>query len=452
MIYEVSYPEFGGVGERFHSLVGAYRIMSCQIARNDGFGMPYHGSRLFAGTEEIAHLSLCLESGGAGGKMEITHGITLGASGGAVGFRAMLLLNSRLRREAPARGEAVAAENAHGAAVTMFHAIGGGSGGSRGIHENISFYNIPISKSDRRNASIFFGESRGGGLEPKIHAEVFEVAENGGFHFVDIVERCMSVSRELYVFVTGARVQEREHLSSHGKKFFRCGETTVVAENASYQSRAQKHVCPFQQSYISSATAGRLLGELEEQNYLLQVSNKGRILSEQGRAFLEDLEEQEHLQDLAFQLLQEIRRGDAEEMVGGLVARRAIERETCRLAAVHATEREAEEILAFAEILEQGESFPERHAAVMDHKFHEAIAMASRNAVLLAALRLIHRGPSFWRPLANVRHDERYSIRGDHLSIAQGILNRDPEKAEKALLDHLEKVIEAAKNMMHEEI
>ncbi len=199
--------------------------------------------------------------------------------------------------------------------------------------------------------------------------------------------------------------------------------------------------------HLSSATAGRLLGELEEQEYLVQVSNKGRILSDRGKMLLEDLEEQQHLQDLAFRLLQEIRRGDPEEMIGVLVARRAIERETCRLAAVNATEREAEEILAFAEILEQGEHFSERHAAVMDHKFHEAIAVASRNAVLLAALRLIHRGPSFWRPLANVRNDERYSIRGDHLAIAQGILHRDPQEAERALLEHLDKIIEAAKTM-----
>ena len=202
--------------------------------------------------------------------------------------------------------------------------------------------------------------------------------------------------------------------------------------------------------YVSSATAGRLLGELEEQKYLVQVSNKGRVLSEQGKAFLEDLEEQEHLQGLAFQLLQEIRRGNSEEMIGVLVARRAIERETCRLAAVHATEREAEEIVTFAEILEQGESFSERHAAVMDHKFHEAIAAASRNAVLLAALRLIHRGPSFWRPLANVRNDERYSIRGDHLAIAQAVMRRNPDQAERALLDHLDKIIDAARNMDYE--
>ena len=199
--------------------------------------------------------------------------------------------------------------------------------------------------------------------------------------------------------------------------------------------------------HVSSATAGRLLGELEEQGYLVQVSNKGRVLSEQGKSFLEDLEEQEHLQALAFQLLQEIRRGNTEEMIGVLVARRAIEREICRLAAIYATEREAEEILTFAEILEQGESFSERHAAVMDHKFHEALALASRNAVLLAALRLIHRGPSFWRPLANVRNDKRYSIRGDHLAIAQAVANRDPDEAERALLEHLDKIIDAVRNM-----
>ncbi len=204
--------------------------------------------------------------------------------------------------------------------------------------------------------------------------------------------------------------------------------------------------------HVSSATAGRLLGDLEEQGYLVQVSNKGRVLSEQGKAFLEDFQEQEHLQGLAFQLLQEIRWGNTEEMIGVLVARRAIERETCRLAALHATEREAEEILTFAEILEQGESFSERHAAVMDHKFHEALALASGNAVLLAALRLIHRGPSFWRSLANVRSDKRYSIRGDHLSIAQAVVDRNPDEAERVLLEHLDKIIDAVKNMEREQV
>ncbi len=193
---------------------------------------------------------------------------------------------------------------------------------------------------------------------------------------------------------------------------------------------------------MSPASAGRLLAELEKDGFLEQESNKGRVLSERGRLLVQERQQQEGREVAARRFLDELSCDAPEKIIEVLVARRAIERETCRLAAERAKEQEMEEIATFAAILDTSQHVSREHVAVVDRKFHQAIARAGGNRVLAAALDLIFRDRDLLAMTMSFRK-RRGALppENGHRAIAEAIARRDPDEAEKALLRHLGYII-----------
>jgi GntR family L-lactate dehydrogenase operon transcriptional regulator len=193
---------------------------------------------------------------------------------------------------------------------------------------------------------------------------------------------------------------------------------------------------------MSPASAGRLLAELEGEGLLEQKSNKGRVLSERGRLLVQERQQREGREVAARRFLDELSCDAPEKIIEVLVARRAIERETCRLAAERAKEQEMEEIATFAAILDTSQHVSREHVAVVDRKFHQAIARAGGNRVLAAALDLIFRDRDLLAMTMSFRK-RRGALppESGHRAIAEAIARRDPDEAEKALLRHLGYII-----------
>ncbi len=201
---------------------------------------------------------------------------------------------------------------------------------------------------------------------------------------------------------------------------------------------------------ISMATAGRLLWALEQKGYVQQVSNKGRILSEKGIALVREWNQEEHQRSLAETFFQTLQGHSPEQLLDVLLARRAIERETSRLAALRGTEEDIAKILTYGDILDN-HTRGNTQVAVMDRTFHESIAEAAKNKVLAAALRLVRQNAAIRNLFVSIRAQGEYVLGGDHQAIAQAIARKDPRQAEEAMLQHIDNLIRDVQTALRSE-
>ena len=103
---------------------------------------------------------------------------------------------------------------------------------------------------------------------------------------------------------------------------------------------------------LSEATVGRLLGDLEAQGYLEKDRNKGRRLTPEGRKHLALLEQASARDSAARDFVDSVLSQDRDRILELLEARRAVEQETARLAAQHATEEDVEDLRRSVQVLE----------------------------------------------------------------------------------------------------
>jgi GntR family L-lactate dehydrogenase operon transcriptional regulator len=191
---------------------------------------------------------------------------------------------------------------------------------------------------------------------------------------------------------------------------------------------------------LSEATAGRLLRELDLRGLSVRLGYRGRVLTDEGRAHLRDLAAERRRSGFGQEFLRVLRAPEVSDLVDVLVARRAIERETARLAALHADEATIAELYEIVRQHEQGHQGPEH-----DVRFHRLIARASRNRVLSAAVDLIHQDGLLSPVLDYIRKWARSTIASDHRQIVESLARGSAEGAERAMVAHIENVIRDVK-------
>jgi len=191
---------------------------------------------------------------------------------------------------------------------------------------------------------------------------------------------------------------------------------------------------------ISEATAGRLLRDFDARGLTERVGFRGRRLTALGQARLDELEREQQRRLYGNEFMNVLRAHGQAELIDILVARRAIERETARLAAIHATD---EEIRELGRLIESHRNAVHQGGigAQEDVMFHRLIALASRNRVLLAATDLIRQDSQLSPVLTYIRQQVKSSVAEDHIKIYEAIAARDPERAEKAMVCHMENLI-----------
>ncbi|MCF7935169.1 MAG: FCD domain-containing protein [Synergistales bacterium] len=187
---------------------------------------------------------------------------------------------------------------------------------------------------------------------------------------------------------------------------------------------------------VSIATAGRILWELEQKGFARREGNRGRRLTDAGSEKLRELQSLSERNSLAQELLDRLNTRGPKKILDSLVARRAIERECARLAALQADSEDITEIRSFVELLNGQED--EDRITFLDRKFHEAVAKAGKNLILLASMRLVRQDGELQQAIAHIRRFGSTRIGGDHGPILQAIIQRNPEGAEQAMLRHID--------------
>lgn len=190
---------------------------------------------------------------------------------------------------------------------------------------------------------------------------------------------------------------------------------------------------------ISEATVGRLLREFDHQDLTARDGFRGRSLIGAGTARLDELRRRRTLEAYSSELVAALHATEIEELADILVARRAIERETARLASFRIGQPQAEELAALVTEYEQCEDV--RRMAQIDLAFHRKLAEIAGNRVLQAATQLVHQEAETVPIPEGVSHSMRRLLVSDHRRIMEAIRDRDPGRAELAIVRHIDEII-----------
>jgi GntR family L-lactate dehydrogenase operon transcriptional regulator len=170
------------------------------------------------------------------------------------------------------------------------------------------------------------------------------------------------------------------------------------------------------------------------------VANKGRILTEKGKRHLQTLEQdREHLVPQQ-NLLRVIRSERIEDLLDVLNARRIIETETARLAAIHATDSELREL---EEAVRWHREYMLGTGGKVDQNIviHRLVAQASRSQVLQALVTLLYKD----REIIETHYKIQLLMGGrypeEHDPLLQALVEREPDRAAEAMSAHLSYLI-----------
>jgi GntR family transcriptional repressor for pyruvate dehydrogenase complex len=193
--------------------------------------------------------------------------------------------------------------------------------------------------------------------------------------------------------------------------------------------------------YVSSATIGRILSRLEKRGFAEKCGNNGRVITQMGIEALSNSKIRDHLNEQTQTLEQMISTTVLEDYITVLQARKAIERETARLAAENITQ---EELDAIEKILEEQREKHKKGDSVAhcDISFHRAIAKASRNKVLETLYLMLFSYGQQTNIFEHVRKQVNAIYMTSHVEIFEALKNHDAELAEKCMLKHIDSLIE----------
>lgn len=193
---------------------------------------------------------------------------------------------------------------------------------------------------------------------------------------------------------------------------------------------------------VSEATVGRLLRTMDTLGYTQRVGFKGRILTALGRDYVNEISDLEYRQHYSEQLVCLVRSQNLDGLLETLVARRAIEREIARLAALNLNPEQAARL---AVLVKEFESATGDRIAHGDVAFHQALAEIAGNKVLMAALDLIRQDAQLSPVLGYIRTQLHRRVFSDHKKILEAVLAKDSSAAERAMVNHIENLISDVK-------
>lgn len=196
----------------------------------------------------------------------------------------------------------------------------------------------------------------------------------------------------------------------------------------------------------AEATAGRLLRQMERMGLTEGLGKQGRVLTHQGKMRLSELRVQQLISKETASVAAAFDVTHEKEMLGLLFARRAIESEAARLAAIYADDAEIAAIKAAAQTCACVDN---RWRAAHAKTFHLCVVRASQNSLLSAvgALLLNPEIEPAGRLLLmelSARQGAEEKLSAEHSDIAEAIADRDSEEAERLMRSHIDRMIALA--------
>ncbi len=198
----------------------------------------------------------------------------------------------------------------------------------------------------------------------------------------------------------------------------------------------------------SQASIGRALYELECRGLLEKISNKGRVLTEEGKAYFQLLQQNADSRECVDVLLDLFSKNDKHVYLNILEARILLEVKTAELAAKNATEQDIQDIEKIL-MKHQKIRLLGKPAENENLEFHYKIAQIANNPVIYHLLRLVMTQHSAYLHFSFMD----YTLVGStlfHAQIFDAIKAHDSEKASALMYDHLHALVTTLQNIEYD--
>lgn len=193
----------------------------------------------------------------------------------------------------------------------------------------------------------------------------------------------------------------------------------------------------------AEATAGRFLHKLDELGLTYNIGKQGRTLTESGRHRLDEMRWQAQIFEETAKVAEAVDASHQRELLGLLYARRAVESETARLAALHAQDAE---LRAISDASSACHCITDQDRNTHAQSFHLMVIRASHNPLLIAVGTLLL-NPQV-EPAAKIlltdlsrRQGRGAELSEEHGAIADAIAARDGDLSEQLMRRHIDALI-----------
>lgn len=195
---------------------------------------------------------------------------------------------------------------------------------------------------------------------------------------------------------------------------------------------------------IPPATIGRMLRAAEDDGYLRQISNKGRVLTEQGRLFLREADAAALREQAAKDLINTAKSVTPEQLLEILQVRRLLEPYAAAQACMNASAEDVAEIedLAFEQVFEihRGGLGSEQ-----DLHLHLKLAKLSGNATVYHILKLLLTEKGVYVQFSSMSEKMKIQKVTQHDDIVSAIKAKNPSGAALAMEQHIDRLIHSEK-------
>lgn len=197
--------------------------------------------------------------------------------------------------------------------------------------------------------------------------------------------------------------------------------------------------------HVPPATIGRLMKVAEDRKLIQSISNKGRCITEQGRQYLRREAMKETKSKIADEIIDTTQSTQVQSLEEILTVRFLLESYTVREACKNITEEDLQEL----EYLTYEQQYKVRNGDIgseADLQYHLKVAELSHNNTILRLLKLILTENGVYQTfthITNVMHLQKIS---NHIAITEALKERNPDKAEKAMQQHLKLLMEHTRN------
>lgn len=192
---------------------------------------------------------------------------------------------------------------------------------------------------------------------------------------------------------------------------------------------------------VSSATIGRILSTLESAGYVKKDGVNGRLITTSGKRAILLEETSQYMSKHQATIENTVLASTLDEYMQILQARRAIERETARLAAMRISAKELKKLQSL--LSRQDKLFAEgKSVATTDVDFHKVIAHASGNKILESLYYMLFPYGQQTVIFEQIRKQAGQTYTSGHHDILRALEQKSPELAEQAMLRHINQLID----------
>jgi len=190
---------------------------------------------------------------------------------------------------------------------------------------------------------------------------------------------------------------------------------------------------------ISEATIGRVLFNLDNIGFTLKDGYRGRIITDKGKLYLKEIQREKDRRKKGELFLSALDIQEIDILLEALEARKVIESQMAKLAAAKSNIQTEKD---FRVIIESHEKMVKNLTEYeYNIPFHKYVATLAGNKILELMLQMVMDDTRFTPALKKIEKNLGMKTVEEHKNIAESIIEKNPEAAEKAMANHIESLI-----------